>query len=236
MQLSQIRRPSFSDFFTVVLVILAAFVIQRAWEHHGFLQDPIRHQTVVDGSALASVGQLLGNPEAAVRIVEFADFQCPGCRAAHQVLEDLMDAHDGQFAVVFRHFPLDLIHPEAFSAAVASECAGEQGAFPAYHKLLFQHQDEILSLPWLEMAARAGVSDTATFSACLAEQRGASAVLRDWFVADSIGIRGTPAFVVRNRLIVGATAELKESIQEALALITTDHRGRAKEWLKPRFK
>jgi len=94
----------------------------------------------------------LGEANAPVVVVEFSDFECGHCAAFHQSLEDVLRQPGATIRVVFRHFPLDSacnpkipshLHPDACLAAVAAECAAEQGKFWAYHNLLFDNQQRL---------------------------------------------------------------------------------------------
>lgn len=153
--------------------------------------------------ALASAGHLMGDPNAPVKIVEFSDFECPFCAEAHSTLQEIRKKYGGQVAVVYRHFPLPR-HPNAFDAALATECAAEQDAFEPYHNLLFQQRDSIGATAWDDFAERAGVKDLDDFRKCMEEQRFRDRVLRDERAAKALGIRGTPAFVVHGRLFTGS--------------------------------
>ena len=70
-----------------------------------------------------------GPSDAWVTVVEFADFECPFCRSAQPALTGIEAVYAGDLRLVFKHFPLTSIHPHARAAAVAAECAGEQGKF-----------------------------------------------------------------------------------------------------------
>ena len=86
---------------------------------------------------------VLGNPDAPVTVLEYADFECPYCAAAAPVLKQLVEESDGRVRLVFRHFPLAGNHPHALTAALAAEAAGAQGAFWPMHDLLFARQDRL---------------------------------------------------------------------------------------------
>ena len=89
-----------------------------------------------------------GNPDAAVVIVEFSDFQCPFCqRSYYEALPDIRALVGNDVALAFSHFPLTQIHPNAAGAHVAAECAGAQGRFWEMHDLLFERQGEWADLP-----------------------------------------------------------------------------------------
>src|SRR5690349_23884305 len=87
-------------------------------------------------------GRVIGRNDAPKQIVAFSDFQCPYCAEARTQIDSILARNPG-VSVVFRHLPIQSIHPHAFNAAVASECAGEQDRFRAFHDALFDAQAEI---------------------------------------------------------------------------------------------
>ena len=78
-----------------------------------------------------------GNLNAAITLVEYGDFQCPQCRRAYPLVKRLLKEKGKELNFVFRNFPLNKIHPLAFSAAVSAEAAGKQNKFWAMHDLIF---------------------------------------------------------------------------------------------------
>src|SRR5579872_7392041 len=85
----------------------------------------------------------LGDPHAPVTIVEYGDFECPNCKQAAPAVKLLLERFGGRARFVFRHFPLEEVHPHALAAAQAAECAGGQGRFWEMHDLLFANQDHL---------------------------------------------------------------------------------------------
>lgn len=81
-----------------------------------------------------------GNPEAAVTLVEYADFQCPACAQFYPFLDDLVKEYPDKISFEYRHFPLMNIHPQAVPAAQAAEAAAQQGKFWEMHDKLFENQ------------------------------------------------------------------------------------------------
>ncbi len=81
-----------------------------------------------------------GNPDAAVKLVEYSDFQCPACAAFQPVIAEILAEYGDRMSFEYRHFPLSQIHRLAEPAARAAEAAGQQGKFYEYHDLLFQNQ------------------------------------------------------------------------------------------------
>jgi len=154
----------------------------------------------------------LGEANAPVVVVEFSDFECGHCAAFHQSLEDVLRQPGANVRVVFRHFPLDSacnpkvpsrVHPEACLAAVAAECAAEQGRFWPYHNLLFDNQQR-LGREYLIGYAKQLELDTARFSTCLTGDAANGRVERDAKDGALLGIDSTPTVFINGRMIKGA--------------------------------
>jgi protein-disulfide isomerase len=160
----------------------------------------------------------IGPDNAPVTIIEFSDFQCPYCEVWYkQVYQQLLAAYPNKIRLVYRDLPLPM-HPEAVPAAEAAECANEQGAFWKYHDLLFDQQYGLNRAAYEHYAADLGLDPTA-FAACLDSHRFQSEIQADASDAASVGISGTPSFVVNGRILVGALplSEFKAVIDEELA-------------------
>lgn len=145
----------------------------------------------------------LGPEDAPITIVEFSDFQCPYCRRWHeQVYEPLLAAYPGKIRMVYRHLPLTSIHPDAFPAAEAAMCAGEQDAFWPYHEKLFS-SESLGSQIYTQYAQDLSLNMTA-FEACMTERRYEEAIQNDIDFAIDMGIRSTPTFFINGLAVVGA--------------------------------
>lgn len=81
-----------------------------------------------------------GNPDAAVVLEEYSDFQCPACGAMFPIVSELMEEYGDQIRFEYKHFPIERAHPYAVQAAMAAEAAGQQGKFYEFHDLLFENQ------------------------------------------------------------------------------------------------
>ncbi|HRW10213.1 MAG TPA: thioredoxin domain-containing protein [Caldilineaceae bacterium] len=141
-----------------------------------------------------------GNPEAAVVVIEFSDFQCPFCRRHVQDTQPTLDekfVETDQIFWVFKHFPLS-IHPQAPAAGVAAECAANQDNFWEMHELLFERlSDWSISNPnpiFVELAGELGL-DVDAFTSCLDDETVAQRVQED-MNAGAAFVRGTPTFIV----------------------------------------
>jgi len=140
----------------------------------------------------------MGRADAPVTLVEFSDYQCPFCRrhvtsTLPELKRDYVDR--GKVRYVYRDFPIDRLHPEARKAAEAAHCAGDQGKYWEMHDLLFARQRQLNADDLKKYASGIGV-DQAAFNACLDEGRHAKVVDEDERAGASIGVTGTPTFVV----------------------------------------
>lgn len=160
---------------------------------------------VQDSGALVELAQgvTMGEPDAPITIVEFGDYQCPGCGAfALQVKPqvELSFVQNGEARFVFYDFPLVSIHPHAFLAARAARCAGDQELFWEYHSALFQNQSD-----WANQQSVVGTfvgyaedigADGDAFEACLKSDRHADVVTANMRLGEELGITGTPTVMV----------------------------------------
>jgi protein-disulfide isomerase len=141
----------------------------------------------------------IGPREALVTVVEYGDFECPHCKQAAPAVKLLLERFSGRIRFVYRHFPLEEVHPHALQAAEAAEIAGAQGKFWKMHDLLFDNQAHLKAADLESYAARlqldmtryaTEMKDHAYLQRIREHQRGGS---------DS-GVRSTPTFFV-NRSI-----------------------------------
>ena len=141
---------------------------------------------------------LKGSRAAAVAVIEFSEFQCPfSGRFWRDSLPDIAARYidPGRVALVFRHLPLEAIHPFAFGAAAAATCAGEQGRFWEMHDRLFQDAKKLSPADLLSGAAAIGLSGDG-FKSCLDGTVAANAIRADIEQAKKLQITGTPTFLV----------------------------------------
>ncbi len=148
-------------------------------------------------------GAELGNPDAPVSVVEFGDYQCPGCAmfaASVKPLIELNLIETGRAKFVFYDLPLVNIHSNSFLASRASHCAGDQDRYWEYHTALFENQ-----FSWASSAtpisnfvgyARALSLDEDAFRGCLESDRHARRVSANLHLAERLNITGTPSVMV----------------------------------------
>lgn len=164
-----------------------------------------------------------GSRDAEVFFIEYSDFQCPFCVRFHPTVKQVLDEYQGRVSWVYRHMPLEQIHPQAKPAAHAAECVGELGGADAFWKfgdLVFNDQTLLQDLG--KAATQAGVNKAA-FDSCQASGKYNTKVKSDSDNALDIGLTGTPGTIVTNKnggmwVIPGALPyeQIKAVIDEAL--------------------
>ena len=156
-----------------------------------------------------------GNPKAVVTIVEFTDFECPGCALQYPVLERILSEFKNQVRLVVRDFPLSQ-HANARKAAEAAEAAREQGKYWEYAAVLFRNQSALGVDKLRQYATELGL-DRAKFDASLDSGKFAEKVQRDLFDGRKLGINGTPTIYINGKRVADNSYEsVKAAIEGAL--------------------
>jgi len=158
-----------------------------------------------------------GPEESLVTMVEYGDFECPYCGMAEPAVRELLRDY-GEVRYVWRHLPLNDVHPNAQLAAEAAEAAARQGAFWEMHDLLMNHQDALGPRDLMGYAASLGL-DTGRFGADLHKHAGMAHVNEDLESADLSNVSGTPTFFVNGKRHYGAydIETLKKAVKLAKA-------------------
>ena len=145
----------------------------------------------------------VGPANAAVTIIEFSDFQCPFCQRVMPTLKQVREKYGDKVRIVWKDFPLTSIHPQAFKAAEAGNCAREQGKFWEYHDKLFTNQQALQPEFLKKYAADAGL-DAAKFGACLDTAKYSDHVQEQMGIGTGLGVASTPSLFINGRLVAGA--------------------------------
>jgi len=176
-------------------------------------------EAIIDLGAPVDPGRdhIRGLASALVTIVEYGDFECSYCGQAEPAVRELLAGH-GDVRYVWRHLPLNDVHPHAQLAAEAAEAAADQGAFWPMHDLLLRHQDALLMRDLIGYAGDAGI-DTARFRDYLTRRGGAARIAEDVDSADLSGVSGTPTFFINGRRHYGSydITALTSAVQAAKA-------------------
>jgi protein-disulfide isomerase len=150
-----------------------------------------------------SVDHILGNPNAAVKVVEYADLECPFCKTFNTTMHQIMDYYgtSGNVAWVYRPFPLAQIHSKAPKEAEAAECAAEQGGDTAFYKYIDQvyaitPSENNLDLTQLPVIAQQIGLDVNKFNQCLNSGQETQKVQDSYNEAIAAGGQGTPFILI----------------------------------------
>jgi protein-disulfide isomerase len=141
----------------------------------------------------------LGPAQARVTVVEYGDFECPNCKQAAPGVRLLLERFAGRIRFVFRHFPLEQVHPHALHAALAAEAAGAQEAFWPMHDLLFENQQHLKPKQLRGYADRLEL-DMVRFDADMADEIHLQRVREHIDSGRRSGVRATPTFFLNSRI------------------------------------
>lgn len=218
------------DFRKAVRTEITAYVQdqQKAYEEAVAKQQAQQEEkTTVEGD-FTGEGAMIGQENAPVTIVEFSEFQCPYCRVfINEAYQDIKKnfIETGKAKLVFRHLPLSF-HPDAYGAAMAAECAREQGGdktFFTMHDKIFGGQSGNGTNPiptdTLYAYAKEMKLDTTKFEKCVTDETYKDLIEADVAAAKEAGINGTPGFIINGTIVSGARpyAYFETIINEALA-------------------
>lgn len=178
-------------YWLIILIVIIAVLVG----YFIFQTKPAEYAEMTDDP------HVKGNPEASLVLIEFSDFQCPACGYAFATLTSQLDQYFDKLKFEYRHFPLESIHPYAFRAAEASECAADQGKFWEYHDLLFQNQKSLTKKDLALYAARIDGLDVELWQDCLDSGLKASRVRADLSEASGMGLNSTPTFILGGQIV-----------------------------------
>jgi protein-disulfide isomerase len=178
-------------------------------------QPPLPAELIIQGAPIK------GSANAPVTIVEFSDFQCPFCARHFNQTMALLDKEyisTGKVKYVFRHFPLERIHPQAFKASEAAECAAAQGKFWEMHDRLFANQQMLMPPDLLKHGEAVGL-DAAKFAGCLTPGTTAPRIRGDLTLGAQAGVSATPNFFL-GTTIPGGKIKVTRKLNGAVPFAT----------------
>ncbi len=157
-----------------------------------------------------------GPPDAPLTVVVFSDYQCPGCRKAHDTIETVRPMFEGKVKWVFKDYPI-AGHKWSREAAEAARCAHDQGKFSEYQSVLFGSREEFIRERLVQYAGAVGM-DVDEFGRCVSEERHKEDVALNMEEARAAGIDTTPTFIINGKLLPGnmPADRLKEIIDNEL--------------------
>lgn len=164
--------------------------------------------TKIIASTDTAIGDhVYGDKDAKVMLVEYGDFQCPGCGGAYPQLKTIKEKYKSDIAFVFRNFPLTALHPNALAAAAAAEAAGLQGKFWEMHDKLFENQDSWSSATadqrdgiFAGYAEELGVN-IEQYQTDLRSKKVSEKISRDQALGRKVKVNSTPSIYIGDKLI-----------------------------------
>lgn len=206
-----------------LLVWLATVMIRRIPDERRARQLGATADTIIDLAEDVDPERdhIRGRIDAPVTLIEYGDFECPYCGHAAPVIDKLLGNFGDELRYVFRHLPLNDVHPNAQSASEAAEAAGAQGRFWEMHDVLMRSPDELSPVDLYRHASELGL-DLDAFTEDLRRRRHAGRIAHDVQSADASGVSGTPTFFINGRRHQGVydIDTLTAAVKSAARLVT----------------
>lgn len=212
-------------FFTLLLVLLVAFLFQVLNYRSQLADDQSAYSDLASAAnRLESVRLVslddptLGPKDAKVVVVEFSDFQCPFCSQVFPVVKELTKEYSDRVLFVYKDFPLIELHPQAVIAALAGQCALEQGKFWPMHDLMFTNQENLQEADLKKYAVQIGLNSL-QFNSCLQSNKYLGRIQADFDLGLELGVKATPTFFINGRGFEGAAplSEFEQVINQILS-------------------
>lgn len=163
-------------------------------------------------------GRMKGNAEAAIKIVEFIDFQCPACAQGAKMLNARIKQHPDKIHLEMKYYPLKM-HAHAFLSSRFAECSARQQKFWEYHDKLIYSQDEwskvVNPFPNFQQMAQEVGLDLDQLQKCLGDTKIDKIINEHKEEGRSLGVRSTPTYFVNDEMVVG-TRDLDKKINQLL--------------------
>ena len=227
------KKKSNTGFLAVVGVVL---VVGGAVLWGTMQNKPKPIELPKDAPAMQAEGYLRGNPNAPITIIEFADFECPGCGQfatlqGPEIKARIIDAGLANFR--FYDFPLTGIHANTLFAHLAAACANDQGKFWEMHDQLFANQPDWSTVATtnprkvIEPYATAIGLDMAAYNTCMDEQKHLARIQANAKEGESRGVNSTPTLIVGSKVYPGglpydALKKLVDSLTAAAPALAAD--------------
>ncbi|MGK7897701.1 MAG: DsbA family protein [Xenococcus sp. (in: cyanobacteria)] len=173
---------------------------QRKQEELQEAQQAFLQQMKTDPESVIGDSPTTGTTANKIVLLEFSDFQCPFCAQAEPTVQEFIAQHQDQVTLVYKHFPLSQIHPQAESSALAAWAAQKQGQFWEYHDALFAQQKQLGEDLYLTIAEDLDL-DLEQFNRDRNSSEAKAAINRDLALAQKVGIRGTPFFALNGQVL-----------------------------------
>lgn len=190
--------------FAIAIIICVVFIIGLILA----VNQPDRPSNANQNTTDRLVGRWpIGSESSPIRIIEFADFECPACAAAAPILNEVINKYGDKISLSFVHYSLPQ-HKRAMAAANAAEAAGEQGKFWAMAEILFARQLEWTTVDDFKptfgrYSLQIGVDPSKILSAIGVGQYTQDRIDKDYLLGQKVGVNSTPTFMVNGQIYRG---------------------------------
>jgi len=179
-----------------------------------------------DATKIISTGPIadhvFGSSAQKVTLIEYGDYQCPGCGSLYPTLKEILDKYKGNLTFIFRNMPLTTIHPNALAAATAAEAAGLQGKYFEYHDVLYENQQawqdvdvNARTASYENYAKQLGL-DITKFRNDLGSSQVADKINRDRATASTFSVTSTPTLILDGQKLDQTTTFDKDKLSQAI--------------------
>jgi protein-disulfide isomerase len=215
----------FIEFAVVIIAIIWFVSLAMSNKTPENNTDNINNTTIVTpiATSVTERGNVTGNKESSIELVEYSDFQCPACRFYYPIAKQAVKEFGNQIKFTYHHFPLRRIHTNANIAAIAAEAANEQGSFWEMHDLLFEKQREWSDSTnaekiFIGYAENLGL-DVEKFKTDLDNDSIKKIVDDDYNSAVAAGINATPTFILNGEKLqnIRNYDNLKSAIENTIS-------------------
>ena len=211
MENENLKTENNKDYLLPASIVIAALLIAGAWIYTAGLKniEPKKSSqelgkiapNIENVKLVSADDHIFGNPNAEIKIIEFSDMECPFCKRFHATMKQVINEYGDKVAWIYRHFPLEQLHPQAKKSAIASECATEIGGNNAFWRYLDQYMDleEIVSeASFSQIAENIGLNRN-QFKTCLNSDKFNDKI--DSYIQDAAnsGAQGTPYSIIINK-------------------------------------
>jgi len=211
MENENLKTENNKDYLLPASIVIAALLIAGAWIYTAGLKniEPKKSSqelgkiapNIENVKLVSADDHIFGNPNAEIKIIEFSDMECPFCKRFHATMKQVINEYGDKVAWIYRHFPLEQLHPQAKKSAIASECATEIGGNNAFWRYLDEYVDleEIVSeASFSQIAENIGLNRN-QFKTCLNSDKFNDKI--DSYIQDAAnsGAQGTPYSVIINK-------------------------------------
>jgi len=211
MENENLKTENNKDYLLPASIVIAALLIAGAWIYTAGLKniEPKKSSqelgkiapNIENVKLVSADDHIFSHPNAEIKIIEFSDMECPFCKRFHATMKQVINEYGDKVAWIYRHFPLEQLHPQAKKSAIASECATEIGGNNAFWRYLDQYMDleEIVSeASFSQIAENIGLNRN-QFKTCLNSDKFNDKI--DSYIQDAAnsGAQGTPYSVIINK-------------------------------------